>query len=81
MEECCGNCRFYKPEGRECRRFPPTEPSLANAFPWVHEHEWCGEYAPKTPENSDQIIDTQSSSENKENPISKGPYNEMYHIY
>ena len=47
-ERCCGNCRFYDPEGRNCRRFPPqvweTVETGGSAFPRVETDEWCGEF-------------------------------------
>lgn len=50
-ERCCGKCRFYDPQGRNCRRFPPqvweTVDSGGSAFPRVEEEEWCGEFKPE----------------------------------
>lgn len=47
-ERCCGNCRFYYPEGRECRRNPPQvwadEEDVGYCFPRVSKEEWCGEF-------------------------------------
>lgn len=50
-ERCCGNCRFYHPEGRECHRYPPQvwadEDNLSNCFPTVKAVDWCGEFQRK----------------------------------
>lgn len=51
-DECCGNCRFFFEDGKQCRRFPPqvgTETSehscgVFATFPIVYKQEWCGEF-------------------------------------
>lgn len=54
-ERCCGNCRFYFEDGRECRRYPPTvwsegqsetSCSYCCSFPSMRKEEWCGEFQP-----------------------------------
>lgn len=50
-ELCCGKCRFFHPERRECRRNPPQvwadEETVGYCFPRVKEEEWCGEFQPE----------------------------------
>ncbi len=50
---CCGSCRFYFEEGRQCRRYPPQawsesqseySCSLGFSYPEVNKDEWCGEF-------------------------------------
>jgi hypothetical protein len=56
-EECCGECRFYKPDSPirstgSCRRYPPAVfrvDSLAGLyktteFPIMLHDGWCGEF-------------------------------------
>ena len=47
-ERFCRNCRFYSPEGGECRRNPPQvwadETDVGYCFPRVSGGMWCGEF-------------------------------------
>ncbi len=63
---CCEKCRFYNPEGRECRRYPPqvwgdpqsdTNCSYSVNFPSVSKDTWCGEFKSKEEKDNDIIIE------------------------
>lgn len=52
-ERCCGNCRFFYEDGKQCRRFPPQiltdsdsdyTGASYSAFPYMNKEEWCGEH-------------------------------------
>ena len=48
----CGNCAFGwkvegRPEDRRCHRYPPS--GGQSAWPWVNEHDLCGEYKRPVP--------------------------------
>ncbi len=52
-EECCGNCRFWRENCQECRRFPPVifydseENEIVTESPMTGPNVWCGEFQPK----------------------------------
>jgi hypothetical protein len=54
--ESCGNCRYWLRRtdfggdmgGGYCRRFPPSfqmDETLNDAWPNVHQQQWCGEWS------------------------------------
>lgn len=56
LDRCCEKCRYYEPERRECRRYPPQlwcatesngDASYGEAFPQVSKDQWCGEFMGK----------------------------------
>jgi hypothetical protein len=47
--ECCGNCRFYKPNGDAgiCQRYPAkviVDGGIYSVRPVMEPAEWCGEH-------------------------------------
>ncbi len=63
MGERCETCRFWRGPGdtwagyAPCRRYPPeNEPhgrgGVVSVWIKTSLHDWCGEYAPLTPETS-----------------------------